>query len=61
MVLFLGLLLLMFMCKCAFVLIREKKRHKAQEIELSRIQNSHKPAVSMHELLLTDKKGIVKL
>ncbi|XP_073120518.1 protein GAMETE EXPRESSED 2 [Henckelia pumila] len=43
-VLCLGLMLLLFICKCAVILLREKKRHKAQHIELSKIQDSSKQA-----------------
>ncbi|KAL0414762.1 UNVERIFIED_CONTAM: protein GAMETE EXPRESSED 2 [Sesamum radiatum] len=36
----LGLLLLFFICKCAAVLVHEKKRRKAQEIQLSKRKGS---------------------
>ncbi|CAK9170054.1 unnamed protein product [Ilex paraguariensis] len=42
MVFSLGLLLLFFICKCAFVLIQEKRKHDVQHIELSELQGSHK-------------------
>ncbi|MCD7455627.1 hypothetical protein HAX54_028836 [Datura stramonium] len=37
----LGVILLFFICKCAFVLIKEKRRQEAsQDFELSKVQNS---------------------
>ncbi|XP_022864989.1 protein GAMETE EXPRESSED 2 isoform X1 [Olea europaea var. sylvestris] len=42
----LGVLLLYFMCKCALVLIHEKRRQKAPDIELSKVQSSSKRTVS---------------
>ncbi|KAL2464204.1 Protein GAMETE EXPRESSED 2 [Forsythia ovata] len=47
----LGILLLYFMCKCAFVLIDEKRRQKAPAIELSKVQSSSKqtPCVDLPE------------
>ncbi|KAL2229739.1 UNVERIFIED_CONTAM: Protein GAMETE EXPRESSED 2 [Sesamum indicum] len=38
----LGLLLLFFVCKCAAVLVHEKKRRKAQDIQLSKCEGSPK-------------------
>ncbi|KAK4338873.1 hypothetical protein RND71_040335 [Anisodus tanguticus] len=37
----LGVILLFFICKCAFVLINEKRRQASQDFELSNVQNSH--------------------
>lgn len=51
-VLFLGLLLVLFVCKCAIVLIREKRNHKAEEIELATTQTSHEETVSLNQSLL---------
>ncbi|KAL7104906.1 hypothetical protein ACP275_07G011600 [Erythranthe tilingii] len=42
----LGLLLLFFVCKCAFVLVYEKKRKKDKEIELLRIEGSYKQTLA---------------
>ncbi|XP_012828126.1 PREDICTED: LOW QUALITY PROTEIN: protein GAMETE EXPRESSED 2 [Erythranthe guttata] len=42
----LGLLLLFFVCKCAFVLVYEKKRKKDKEIELLKIEGSSTQTVS---------------
>lgn len=44
-VLCLGLMLLFFICKCAIILLQEKKRQKGQHIELSKIQDSSKQAI----------------
>ncbi|XP_042050502.1 protein GAMETE EXPRESSED 2-like isoform X1 [Salvia splendens] len=43
----LGLLLLYFICKCAVVLAREKRRRKAKEIELSKLEHSSKENLDM--------------
>ncbi|XP_047948674.1 protein GAMETE EXPRESSED 2 [Salvia hispanica] len=43
----LGLLLLFFICKCAVVLAREKRRRKAKEIELSKLEHSSKENLDM--------------
>ncbi|KAL1548471.1 protein GAMETE EXPRESSED 2 [Salvia divinorum] len=43
----LGLLLLFFICKCAVVLAREKRRRKAKEIELSKLEHSSKENLNM--------------
>ncbi|KAM3323929.1 protein GAMETE EXPRESSED 2 isoform X1 [Capsicum chacoense] len=40
-VLSLGVILLCFICKCAFVLINEKRRQTPQDSELSNVQHSH--------------------
>uniref|UniRef100_A0A5B7BHD6 Uncharacterized protein n=1 Tax=Davidia involucrata TaxID=16924 RepID=A0A5B7BHD6_DAVIN len=42
MVFSLGVLLLYFTCKCAFVLVNEKRSRDDQDIELSRFQSFHK-------------------
>lgn len=44
----LGLLLLFFICKCAVVLGREKKRQKLQEIEMFKVEESCKENVSWY-------------
>ncbi|GFQ03406.1 protein gamete expressed 2 [Phtheirospermum japonicum] len=41
----LGLVLLFFICKCARVLVHEKKRQRAEQIELSKYQGSSKETV----------------
>ncbi|KAK3001560.1 hypothetical protein RJ639_021183 [Escallonia herrerae] len=48
----LGVLLLFFMCKCAMVLIHEKRRcvRQGQDIELSRIQHSNQQTASNADL-----------
>ncbi|KZV31138.1 protein GAMETE EXPRESSED 2-like [Dorcoceras hygrometricum] len=46
-VLCLGLMLLFFICKCAVILLQEKKRQKAQQIELSNIQDSSTQALAV--------------
>ena len=48
----LGLLLLFFICKCAVVLAREKRRRKAKEIELSKLEHSSKENVSWFFILI---------
>ncbi|KAG8369910.1 hypothetical protein BUALT_Bualt14G0062500 [Buddleja alternifolia] len=52
----LGLLLLFFICKCAVVLVHEKKMREAQDIELSKIQGSTK-----HTLAVGGSSGKEKL
>ncbi|KAA8548952.1 hypothetical protein F0562_000636 [Nyssa sinensis] len=42
MVFSLGVLLVYFTCKCAIVLVNEKRSRDDQDIELSRVQSSHK-------------------
>ncbi|KAK6161087.1 hypothetical protein DH2020_004468 [Rehmannia glutinosa] len=43
----LGIILLFFICKCAVVLVHEKKRQKAQEIELLKLQGSSKQTLAV--------------
>ena len=47
----LGMVLMLFTCKCALVLVRERKGRQidqAQNVELSGIQHAFKETVSMH-------------
>lgn len=45
-VLALGVILLFFTCKCAFVLFNEKKRQAPQDFEFSKVQSSQEGTVS---------------
>lgn len=59
----LGMVLMLFTCKCAIVLIRERKGRKNDEVhnvELSCIQQASNETVSMpHQFLLVNGLGTV--
>uniref|UniRef100_A0A3Q7EFT7 Uncharacterized protein n=1 Tax=Solanum lycopersicum TaxID=4081 RepID=A0A3Q7EFT7_SOLLC len=52
-----GVILLFFICKCAFVLINEKRRQGSQDFELSNVQNSQEGTLTKD---LSDKMTQVR-
>ena len=46
-VFFLGVLLLFFTCRCAIVLINERRSCDVKNIRLSKVSSLHKPTVSV--------------
>ncbi|KAK4737674.1 hypothetical protein R3W88_001371 [Solanum pinnatisectum] len=52
-----GVILLFFICKCAFVLINEKRRQASQDFELSNVQNSQEGTLTKD---LSDKMTRVR-
>jgi hypothetical protein len=46
----LGVLLLFFTCKCAFLLVNERRNRHMESSEIASVQSSHEPTVSLSYL-----------